>query len=314
MSIVDVIPEWSRDEASAGGDAEKRTLSWTVLFDAPAADNSERALTAPGIPSDEGGGDGHPYNPRLRVSLKTATAISPILYRVIVHYGAAAGDQTAGGRSKLRYAFGYRTVSEPVDTGVAGGAIVNSAGQPFDPPIEREFADQTLAVTFELTWLRAWRSAWAEYAFATNSDPFFGWEPGQALMLPISGEGPPQGPAAMRFEIWFRQGLPAKDCKGKSPNVAKGGPARAWWARILDQGYVEKVLTDPDNDYSPGANPYVLRNVADENGDPITEPVLLDGSGGKLGDGEDAVFLEFQMHRAAKFGFWSLEIPELLQA
>ncbi len=131
------------------------------------------------------------------------------------------------------------------------------------------------------------------YTFATNSSDFLGSDEGQVLCRPIKAKRLWRGTLRywrVSYEFWF------------DPPEALGG---TWNARLLDQGLCK---------INAAGNPEPIKRK----GNPITQPVLLDGSGSEFapatlaliraGVGEP-VYREFLTRREADFD--DLNIPEI---
>lgn len=161
-----------------------------------------------------------------------------------------------------------------------GKAIVNSAGQTFDPSIERVYYDLTITINRnEPDWDLARQ---VQYQNAINEDDFYIAyrkrkyliRKGQARMANIGAEG--------RFEnsITFFEAT-------YEIQIREDG----WGRRVLDEGRME--LNNGDIPQRP---------IRDSEGQPVTYPVMLDGVGQKLANGATPVFLEFTLNKQRVFG------------
>ena len=168
----------------------------------------------------------------------------------------------------------------PTDEDIHGNAIVNSAGEKFDPVVEKD--DSRIMITFK------------------RNEPFF---PQQIAFIFQD---------VVNEDVWF--GAPVLTCKVESiaANLAfENGiffwPVTytiefrrdGWQARLLDQGYYEKGDSQ--------AEPKKL--ILDKNGQPLTAPALLDGKGKKLKEGEKPVFLSFFLYDIKPFAQLNLPDP-----
>jgi hypothetical protein len=181
MSVVNVKPSGS-GRSAGGGDSRSMTEVWTVLTDDP-ADGPLVVQRDPRIPRK---GDPHPKDTWLRAGYPDVAAVgnSLILFQVTVTYQRAAGatdnpllvpPQRRRGyvqTSKVFVGFDYR--NQP---------ILNTAGDPFEPPVTVDAYLPTLTVTRN----EERDPQWAQVLIgdgAVNLDPFDGWKPGHALLKP----------------------------------------------------------------------------------------------------------------------------------
>lgn len=193
-----------------------------------------------------------------------------------------------------------------IDRDRNGNPLVNSAGDPFDPPVTIE--DNRIIVTV------ARNEATPQYAAAnpgyvgpvfnyadltgmvgkTNQTTFLGYGPRKlkALFPRISREFSPNigfyWKVIYRFEIIDKEyEIDDPDNPG-TPLVIGQGHDRV----ILDQGFREKVGS--------------VKKLITLDGQPLQEPALLDGSGEKLPEGDSPRYLAFQVlpeHDFAGMGF-----------
>lgn len=171
-----------------------------------------------------------------------------------------------------------------------GDPIDNSAGWQFDPPPEIDDARVILNVVINqgaFDHLEA-----KEYSNVVNDDTFGGHEAGDVMCKPITAEHVWEGEYEyfrVTYRFHFREG---RQPDGK-PRV--GG----WDKELLDYGPYS--LGEESGD--PPTREKIVSG--DENGVPVLKN--LDGEGGLLADGEDAVFLPFEVYPRKSFG--ALNIP-----
>lgn len=157
-------------------------------------------------------------------------------------------------------------------------AILNSAGDYFDPPVTCDDSRPTLRIirnekSFDAKYADAWKDT-------LNKKTFFGFDPGTVKMTMPTGDleyNPVCGffyPVTYEFEI--------------NPD--------GWRKKILDQGM--RTADANTGDISP---------CVDKDGNPVTTPVLLDGSGGQLQSGDDPFYMEFDIYNEADFGVLNLD-------
>jgi hypothetical protein len=170
---------------------------------------------------------------------------------------------------------GTTKFERPCDQDVNGDAILNSAGDYFDPPLSID--DSRIAIKIQVSVARFDPSIIDTYKDAISADTFFGRDPGTWKVAGISFDleynmdcGTPDGfYYVVTWEFEYR--------------------SEGWETQILDQGL--KILDGSDN----------LVVATDANGKDLTSPVLLDGDGGKLASGDDPVFLTFEVYNKVPF-------------
>lgn len=152
-----------------------------------------------------------------------------------------------------------------------GNAIVNSAGIPFDPPLEVE--ERIVVLTVVKNMARYDGIKMADYIGRTNVRKWLNQLPGKWRLADSTAdkvieEGFAFWKVRMIFE--FR--------------------AKGWNRRILDAGYMQ--LNDLGDDWDP---------CIDRLGNRATRPMPLDGMGYQLDPTEQPVFLEFSLLDEADF-------------
>lgn len=217
------------------------------------ASTGSEALDAPGVPHQN---DSHPWDVLLLAQQPTVTREGFNLYLVSVDYVRLGGsgsnpDPNDPLNAPLVYRWEMGNTTESVDRDAAGNPILNSVGEPFDPPPTKNIGTLFLTVTrnepsydpgIALT-----------YQNKRNSDQFFGAEAGQALCLSIA---PAEAFAAdaeyipVQYHFEFR--------------------ADKFRHRIRDQGLNGRF---DDNGTSKIA-PFYMNST-----DRASTPILLDGTG-----------------------------------
>ncbi len=211
-------------------------------------------------------GEAHPFSPWIFVTNRTVAvnALSPLAFKVTVNYTEIENPLEQPTIIEWLSA----SVTEPIDTDIDDNPIVNSSDEPFDPPPTEEFDDLLLRGVYNVAVFNPVDAS--IYKGAINTDFFLGFDPGQAKVVTyisreikaITGNFYVE----VTVEIQFR--------------------SDGWKRKFVDQGY--RVKTGVDIDGKP-----TYEEIKDDEGDPITEPVFLDGNGEKLDDGDPVVRLEF---------------------
>jgi hypothetical protein len=173
---------------------------------------------------------------------------------------------------------------EPIDSDKDGVAILNSTKEPFDPPLTREFKDRTLRIEKNVANFDSY--AFEKYVDSINSSI---WAPAvlntgptlraflpyTAKCIGIDGEPDRVG------NIYFSRVV--FEFQIRVHNLLVDNYPLGWRRRVLDQGFSELV------DGEPVA-------ILDADGQRLTQPVRLDGSGAKLANTADDVYLVFEDH------------------
>ncbi len=300
MAVVKVIEIWKGQAAVNTSDGGIRTRVFDVYFDSGTAANARAAaaLTASaGGVSVPNYGDQHAVATALYVREKSASETgSPLIFRVTVTYRNiekfrerksvdAAVDPTSRD-PEISYSFADEEV--PIDHDISGNAIVNSAGETPDPPITKTVSDLVITITKnEATYSPATAMS---YKNKLNSDTFMGFAAGLVKCDDYSGEkmvnessGGVYWKTLKQFRVRY---------------AAVGGVNKGWKKRLLDQGFRETDGTDGDG--KPKYKPILAEADSGEKV-PVSEPVLLNGSGAKLASGGTPVWIEYDVYESTSF-------------
>lgn len=150
--------------------------------------------------------------------------------------------------------------------------VVNSAGQPFDPPISLPSANTTLSITGFTAVGDG--SKIKRYMNKVNEHAFLGWDPGEARCT--------------QYQL---------------TSVYENG-AFFWQVDVTiefkDGGWNPVEVLDAGTLYKKSAS-LPLQPILDRAGNPVTAPVPLNGFGEPLTAGADPVYLEFQGYATVDF-------------
>jgi len=289
MAIESVLENWKGRSLNAGTDNIDVVRIFDVIFDGTGdpgrrlqdAYSAVDPSTGVSVPAKY---SRHPNNSVLFVQNKRVEpANGPMHYRVYVTYGtrAVAGYETGMDPMteplaqpwQIRWGTAREVV--PIDRDIYGGLITNSALETFDPPPTDPVHDLTLNIVRNQGAYNA--VAMHQYIDAVNNDIFWGFAPGIVLCLDISADS--QIAADMMY--WRVQFSFQMRFEG-------------WQLKLADMGMRE--YTNIDDDGKP-----VFQVITDSNGTPVSQPVALDGSGGKLTVGADPVFRYFDVKRSLPF-------------
>ncbi len=276
MAILAVTEVW---DSRSGEQSWKAQYKYARRFKVYVSDNTDHttAILASGsVPARLAA---HPTNGYALVESRKVSQDSsdPLVYFLDVSYNSVFDFDPASTNENplLRPAIielGFERATKAVREDLDGEAIDNSAGIPFDPPLEIEHSIPTLTITVNKAALSY--ATIATLQDCCNSDTWYGFTPGQVKIRGISVKLKQEN----GYLFWEYQWTLAVKWDGWRPT------------RVLDQGFHE---LDED-----GVTPILIR---DNFGNPLPSPSRLDGEGNKLDPAEDAVFLEFNMVREVAF-------------
>lgn len=315
MSVIKVIGDWEhqtvREEVVVGqNQVPKIILTAECAFDVE-FDNADEPASRPILARIANDGtthvpyiyEAHPYDQWLFAKSKNVDIKGPFHFRVIVHYDCELDISRQVPISPTLQtpdvSWSFAGSNEPIDTDTLGIPITNSSGESFDPPITKGHSDLVLRYarneeTFD-------RSVAADYKDSVNSDTFLGFGAGHVKCTMFEADQMRAGTLTyyrVRYEFRIRYDeVKTKDASGDVQTVVFG-----WIKRIRDEGYRERTgETNPDG--SPKYSP-----ITDENGQNVSQPHLLDGSGKKLKDSviqspplPESCFLKFQVDKLRPF-------------
>lgn len=167
----------------------------------------------------------------------------------------------------------FAQFERPVDQDVNGNPIVNTAGDPFDPPLMRDDSRPVLEIvrnepSFDPNLAKGYKDR-------VNTDVFFDQAPGTVKVANITGRRKYNQNIGLYYEVKYEF---AFQDEGWSSNVLNAG------LRQIDNS------TNP-----PGRSPILIKGV------PATEPIPLDNNGEPLGPDDEPVFLNFMTYNQVPF-------------
>jgi len=281
MAVVSVNEDYSGRRAQVTEAGASYTRVFKVVVGA-ATDGPYVAIYAASIPDY---GDAHPHDTSAKVTTITAEPVDNDdwqVHRVTVTYNDKPSGWAASPLDedpKIQWSGVERTAVQARDRN--DNAILNSAGDLFDPPLEGTLHEPEVTIVKNQAHWNPFLAA--QYRGAINSDTVkiagFAAAPGQALMTVMDGttanrNGVDYIEATYRIRFW-----------------------PTYRTFLLDHGLHYLVTI--------GATTYKRRIMV--NGEEVQEPQRLDGSGGVLALDGDSVFLEFDTKREKVFG--DLNLP-----
>lgn len=274
--------EWVRevwDGRGGGGDFDgniEHTRVWKAKTDSK-WDDQTTVLTASSLPFL---GQAHPNDLSSYCNSLTATNVgeTPFLWIVTATYSNEREGSASPLDDPIEYEWSTEQYQEVADRDASGQGIVNSAGDPFDPPIMRDVSRLAVTITSNQAFVPLWIIT---YQDAVNSSTCgidgLTIAAGQAKCQSISVSGQRE-----------RNGFPYRIVR-LTIHINKDG----WKRSQLDAGFRER---DDENKLK-------LITSESDGGQP-PGPVLLDGNGAAILDPSpgDAVFLEFDLYTELDFG------------
>jgi hypothetical protein len=180
---------------------------------------------------------------------------------------------------------GFNPYETIIDRDQTGAAVVNSTGDPFDPPLTSEDPRPSLTIVRNEATID-WGLLYM-YRNAVNSDFFWGAPPTYVKVSRIA-------PKRMWNQYLANFGITPGGFYWSVTYEFQFNP-QGWHAFVLDQGMRKLVMGKP-------------QQIA-FNGIPITSPALLDGAGGVLPASGTPVFKEFIIYPELAFEIFNLNNP-----
>jgi hypothetical protein len=261
MSVVAVklVPETITAKAIRKGAKQVRTYSRTYKVRTSDGATSEiDILAASGVPAF---GSAHPADPTAFLSDKSLSLHKNGL-RPIWHVACEWTNDTDKAMSKspiypetpAKISGAWEQEIVPVEVDLNGDPIVNTAGDPFDPPVTEPKPIPTLTIQVNLA-SGDFSESWMEQFFnAVNADTYRGKPAGTVLVQDIN----------FTQEIWTNDD--GVDITYYAVNIKLAYNKDGWQPSILSQGYRKK----------DGAS---LTHIRDKEGRDISAPVPLDEDG-----------------------------------
>lgn len=231
--------------------------TYTRVFRAKTNSNADDAVTIKDYASCPKIGDAHPNDgdAYVRSVMARNEPFSKTVWNVEVGYSTESELSNSPYSEPAEITWSTEAYQRPYFKDQSNQGIVNSAGDPYDPPVEgddsRWVANVTKNVAAVPSWLTSYRDAVNSGAFTLDGLAIVA---GAAKIMSVS-----IGKWEKRSVFWYRTvGL----------TIAIDGSG--WAKSILDAGFREIMGTSRVN----------IKNDGD--GEDITAPVPLDGSGAKL--------------------------------
>lgn len=293
MAVTEVKPLRTGKDRTIGKDWKRTyTRTWQVITDDP---NTGPITVTAAVPVAIGdrytndNGTEQDYGSFCISIRTTVVAEDGLQWNVVAEYGAF--DPTQWPENPLLkppdIEWTFKPFEKTVDEDIDGNAVVNTAGDAFDPPLTCEDPRPVLMIsrneaTFDPSLAYTYKNA-------VNTDVFFGAEPSKCKVSQISGR-----------RQWD-QYLSSIDQNGGfywTVTYEFEFTPDTWQKKVLNQGL--RKLNE-----STGQQEQITIGGA-----PITSPVLLDESGQPLEPGAEPYILEFRVYPEFAFAdAFNLEYP-----
>lgn len=284
MSVIACVETF--EGRSGNQQLEKFTRKYTRTYNVRVNSVADTAVTVLGALLLPPLGSAFPGDPLAICINRSARSDSSTQYiwRVQCEYSSEAPDPDKQDENPLlrptEFKISTEKQKEGIDADINGNKLVNSAGDPFLPPIERDGTLIKLTATKNLA-IAAFNSATAlEYVDKVNDDTWQGFPPFSVKLESVEASQKWESNMTFWATTWnFSVKMTRED------DAWIGG-----WSpiRILDQGYHE--LVDGER-----------RAISEQLGRAKSTPTLLDGNGAVLPEEDDPVFLEFELYEQKDF-------------
>lgn len=298
-TVIDVTETWSEDagwthsgEPGSGRSTAKRKFVVTTTTDARPQD----VLVDNRIPQV---GAPHPWNTFFRCRATSAERTGPISFEVTSNYDvgeALDGDVPPDQQSPTNQPAVIRisTIKEtiavdeevPETPGTAGELIANTNGEPFPNGVQKLQSDMAIQITKNLAAFDF--NNIDNFVDTVNSAAFLGFPPGRLRIDSIEAESVDDGDFSYwRATVVIHSRRPVKTTDDK-----------AWYARVRNEGYKEKILVQSGLTFVPKTV-----QAKDAYGDPVSQPVVLDSDGFQVtpDNGRTPHWLEFKLYQETDF-------------
>jgi len=289
MAIISVKEGFSGVEAGGSDKALTATRTFSVVTDAVSdvpldVFGAEDPVTGLSIPLV---GDPHPTQYLLKAARPHIATVCPTFFNVKVNYSTRPNVSSTQEDDPLDepavYSWSDAASTEPVDEDADGNALVNAAGEPFDPPLTKDFEDPVLTITRNQASFDP--DVKLDYGNSVCAEVFWGAAIGRARMTSIKGDEQAGSPAYWTcvYVIQFRF-LTATDTPA----------SKAWYWRVLNHGF---------RYIGSGSKTYAF---LDTNGQPLSQPSLLAADGSPLAASADPVWLYFRKYPSKEWAVLGL--------
>ncbi len=282
------------DDGRGGGEAivgKQSVRRYTKVFRVVTTDNYDDAAIIMQHPACPRIGHVFPNDPYAwcrRVDPRSA-GFGKRLWIVTVAYSSEQEKDEDPSNDPVTVSWGTEHHSEIAIRDIAGKAILNKAGMPFDPPDEKDDSRITATIKVNLalvpTWILSTRDAVNNAAFTLDGKAV---PKGCAKVSGVTVSEPQR-----RNEISYRAVTVTLHIRDELPEA--GEQDKAWYIWTLNAGFEQVKFI---------ANPSLGRSkILDEDGDPATAPWPLDDDGRRIRNPtlDNSIYLSFQVYKKINF-------------
>lgn len=222
-------------------------------------------------------GSANPEVTSLFLKKRSFSRVSPVFWIVTMNYEGEFGPEGANSppwASPPEISWGDAESDEGIDSDVDGNPIVTTAGEAI-AGVTTKVADLVLNVTRNYQSFSP--AATHQYRHSVNSDTFAGFAPGLGRLVRFSAK---QGYDVDAGGYWTVNA----SIQFRYPYNTSS--ERAWYARVLNEGYYVKATASDDK---------TVLGI-DNNKKDTTKPVLIKEDGTQEFDPENAHWLEFKIY------------------
>jgi len=177
--------------------------------------------------------------------------------------------------------WGFARRTDVVDRDIAGDPIVNSAGQSYNPPVPREYYDNTLTIVRNQPFYNAFQAR--AFMDAVNADNFYGFEKGAVKCTDFSGRKMRLGADFHYYRVRYAFAI-----------------RKHWLLELKDEGLAERK-----NNANGTFNSWEI--IKDFYSERMSEPVPLDGHGHPQSPDAPIVINKWEINHYARFALLALE-------
>jgi len=288
MGVVDIKEGFTGSGGGRSKDGRSAVRVFTVQLGAATTDESVYLEASAGGIAIPRHGQGHPNDSWLRVDSVEGRARGLLLFDVSVRYARRQRGTDPEAQTPFdeppEVEWSWDVSTEAIDIDAQDGEpILNTAGEPFDPPITREVADLVLTITRAEPTYDPNKAM--KFKNVLNKTAFLGIEAGKARCFPISARKVYEGPNDIFWRVTYRFGFRSD----------------TWNQRVLCQGFRQKTGTN-------AAGEATYEQILDDVGNPLSEPVNLGITGQVLAANQSPLWLSFAKYPREDFSELGLGI------
>ncbi len=279
MAVGEAVRMWSRHDGEVtteNGITGQAVIREMYQVTSAATDTLASVLDATNLPLMN---DIYPGTDQVRVKRRAPRQVGPTFWHVEIVYEGPIFPAFEKGPLDVPPIIKWGKVEsdEPVDQDRNGNPIVTANGEPIEG-VTKKISDITVSITRNYASIDL--AATHQYLHSVNSDTFLGFSAGTGRMTQFS--------ATEKFEDaiggWFEVNAVIQF---RFPYNTT--PARAWWARVLHEGYYIKDASG------------MIKRAQDDDGKDRTKPVLLKSDGTIETNSANAHWLEFEIYQPLSY-------------